>query len=598
MHAVLSRTLSLLGLFWSKLLVILRFLRKHLKVTIASSVVLLIAFAVYGITRPSKPVYVTAAALRGDLKQTVEAVGTVVSEKDLALQFPTLDVVAGVYVKEGDRVKAGQKLAALRSGTLAASVASASASVQSAKAALQALQEGSRPEDILIAEASVANKKASLEGAQQTLRNAEDGLKTAQEQLDALKREADTSLSGQVGTVGSIISQQLATSKTAIQAVQGVFSANDVNDAVVKGSPAGYDSLQANMQSMLVTISSLQMNSAPASYTDALQKLGQARSAVSNTTDIMNRAYDIVSTLQLTSYFTNTSKETNKTTIATQKSYVQTALSTMDSTTKSFQDASATYDTRISAQQAQIVSTQGVRDKAKADILTYQTSLQIDQAQLDLKKAGARQTDIDAARARVNQAQADLARAASQFHDTILIAPVDGLVTKVNVKVGEIRPSAEASVTMLGNSPYRIEMFLSEVDIPKVQLGMSGSVVLDAFRGMPFDLRVNEIDTASTDKDGVSKYRIKLDFTTVMENFKVGMTGDAEVVTGFRSDVVSVPLRSVVEKADGTKVVRILKDDGVNYDERSVDTGMEGEGGQLEVTGIKEGETVIVLIKQ
>ena len=595
---MIPRILVILSALWTRIKTTLRFLRRHLKATIATSVVLLIVLAVYGVTRPSKPVYVTAQAARGDLRQTVEAVGTVTSEKDLALQFPTLDVVAGVYVKEGDHVKAGDRLAALRSGSLSANVASASASVQSAQAALQALEEGTRPEDIAIAEASVANKRASLEAAQQTLKNAEDSLTTATAQLDILKREADISLAGQVGTAGSTISQQLSTSKTALLAIKGVFAANDVNDAVVKSLPTGYDTLQSNMESTLVDISGLQGTSNPTGYQDALQKLGRARLSVSSTADITTRAYDIVANLSLTSYFTNTSRETNKSTIATQKSYAQTALATIDAAIKSLQDASAAYDTKISAQQAQIVSGQGTRDKAKADILTYQTALQIEQANLDLKKAGARQTDLNAARARVKQAQAELARAASQLHDTVLIAPTDGVITKVNVKVGEIRPSVDPSVTMLGDSPYRVEMFVSEVDIPKVQVGMSGSVTLDAFRGTPFDLRVSEIDTAATDKDGVPKYRVKLDFAKVIDTLKVGMTGDADVITGFRKDVVSVPLRSVVEKSGGTKVVRVLKADGVTYDERSVETGMEGEGGQMEVSGINEGETVIVLIKQ
>lgn len=327
-------------------------------------------------------------------------------------------------------------------------------------------------------------------------------------------------------------------------------------------------------------------------------KLGRARVSVAATADIVSRAYDIISTLPLTTYFTNTSKETNKSTVATQKSYAQSALASIDTTVKSLQDASATYDTRISTQQAAIVTTQGTRDRAKSDILTYQTALQIEQAQLDLKKAPARQTDLDSARARVRQAQADLARASAQLRDTVLVAPVDGIITKVHVKTGEIRPSAEPSVTMLGDSPYRIEMFVSEVDIPRVVLGQTGSVTLDAFRSTPFPLRVSEIDTAATDKDGVPKYRVKLDFLAAPDTLKVGMTGDADVTTGERQDVISVPSRAVVEKEDGTSFVRILKPDGVNYDERPVQAGMEGEGGSLEVTGVDEGETVIVLIKQ
>ena len=47
------------------------------------------------------------------------------------------------------------------------------------------------------------------------------------------------------------------------------------------------------------------------------------------------------------------------------------------------------------------------------------------------------------------------------------------------------------------------------------------------------------------------------------------------------------------------KIVRVLaKVDDQKYEERVVTTGMEGEGGNIEVTGVKEGETVIVLIKQ
>ncbi len=576
-----------------------RFLRGHLKSTIAVLVILFIAWAVYAVTRPAQPVYVTDTAKRGDLKQAVEAVGTVVSEKDLALQFSSIDIVSKVLVKEGDKVKAGQRLASLRSGTLSASIASASANVQSAQAAFTALEQGSRPEDIAIVQAGVNNKRASLEVAQQTAASADANLKIAESQLTTLKNEADISLAGQVSAVGSTISQQLATAKTSVLAIRGVFNANDVSDAVVKSQPSGYDTLVMNMQMLENEISAAQASvGTPLNYQDALQRLQRARVLVSQSTDIANRSYDIVANLALTAYFTNTSRETNKTSIATQKSAVQSALATIDASAKSLQDASATYDTRIASQQASIVSLTGTRDRAKSDIITYQTSLAIDEAQLALKKAPARQTDIDAARARVRQAQADLARAAAQFGDTVLTAPVEGIITQVNVKVGEIRPSSEPSITMLGTSPYRIEMFVSEVDIPKVKLNQTGSITLDAFRNQPITLRVGSIDTAATDKDGVPKYRIKLDFLSPPEGLKVGMTGDAEVTTGERKDVVTVPLRSVIESASGSSAVRVLKEDGVSFDLRTVTTGMEGLGGDIEVGGITEGETVIVLIKQ
>lgn len=589
--------MSLLSRLWQPTKKILSFLRRHLKATIAVAVLLLIGSGVYALSRPVPPTYVTAVAVRGDLVQTVEAVGTVVSEKDLELQFPVTDIVSSVKVKEGDRVTTGQILATLRSGSLAASVASAAANVKSAKAQLTALIEGSRPEDIAISEASVANKRASLEAAKGSLLSAEENLKVEGQKLELLKREAGTGLAGDVATAGTTISQQLATAKTALTAIKGQFETIEVQDALVKNPGSAYDTWRAQRDKAETMISMLQSSAVQASdYQKALVNLEIARTAIWDAANISNQAYDIMSGIPTNSYFTIDVREARKATIATQKSNIQAALSAMESEIQGLRNSSAGYDTKIAAEQATVTALQGTRDRAKTDIQTYQTALQIEEAQLNLKKAPARQTDIDGAQARVAQAQADLARAAAQLSDTVMRAPVDGVITKVNVKVGQIRPSAEPSITMLGTSPYRIEMFVSEVDIPKVKLSQTGSIELDAFRGTAFPLRVGEIDTAPTDRDGVSKYRVKLDFTEAHEDLKIGMTGDAEIVTGERKDVISIPQRAVLEDESGSKTVRVMVDGAI--EERSVETGMDSASGNIEVTGIEEGETVIVLIKK
>lgn len=583
--------------FWSRIKIALRFLRRHLTATIVTLVVLLIAWTVYAVTRPSQPTLVTAEAVQGDLRQLVEAVGTVVSEKDLELQFPVLDVVSQVLVREGDTVKSGQRLATLRSGSLSASVASASASVQSAEAALRALEEGSRPEDIAIAEASLANRKASLDVAKQTLKNAEDGLVRAENELRALKSQADTALSSEVSTVASTISQRLTACNTAILVVRGDFNANEVQDSVVKYSPGQYNDLLVALNNASAKVSAAQSKSVY-DFQSALAALTEARNAALETANVVSQAYSLMSALPVTSYFTNTSKETHKSTIATQSSNVQSALTALETALKSLQDNSASYTTQIAVKESTVTSLKGTRDKAKTDISTYDTQVKIAEAELSLKRAPARQTDIDSARARVNQARAELARAASQLRDTVLTAPTDGIVTKVHIKVGEVRPSDKPSITLLGNSPYRVEMFVSEIDIPKVFVGMTGAIVLDAFRGQNIALRVGEIDQAPTDEEGVPKYRVKLDFLSPPENLKVGMTGDAEIVTGFKADVVSVPFRAIVEDAAGREIVRVLIPGTQNYAERQVTVGMEGEGGMTEVEGVQAGDTVVVLIKE
>ena len=169
------------------------------------------------------------------------------------------------------------------------------------------------------------------------------------------------------------------------------------------------------------------------------------------------------------------------------------------------------------------------------------------------------------------------------------------MITKVNVKKGEILPTGPA-ITMLGTTPYRIEIYVAEVDIPLIMVSQSGSIELDAFPGIDDALRVSEIDEAATDRDGVPKYRVKLDFALPRDELRVGMTGDSEIITGKRVNVLSVPRRAVVENENGEEMVRVLVNGEVS--EKPVTMGMEGSDGEVEVDGVEEGDVVVVLIKE
>lgn len=558
--------------------------------------VLLIGGIVSSVLSPVQPVYVTEAAELGSIEQTVEAVGTIISERDLQLQFPTSGIVSQVFVKEGDIVRAGQRLASLRAGNLAADVASASARVQQAEADYQLKVEGSRPEDIAISEAEVASKRASLETAKTSFKTSEEALETSQAKLDTLKQEALTSLIGYVTNVGSTVSKELTTTQNSLSGVRDVYSNNDIIEAVIQYGSAEYDTLMGLIRNAESTVTATYSSGSPADYTQALAALDKTKVAINQAMTVTNRGFDLVGKLQQTTNFTESDRQAYKSDLITLRNTLQTSLNSVDAEMKTLRDASANFSTRISAEEAAVVSARGSMERAQADIATYEASLRISEAQLQLKKAPVRKSDLDSAAASVRQARAALARASADYANTTLTAPINGRITKVAVKPGEFTP-VEAAVTMLGDSPFQVEMYVSEIDVPKLQTTQSGSVELDAFRGTNFQLRVSEVDTAATDRDGVPKYRVRLDFRYPHDELKIGMTGDARIVTGSVQNVVSVPLRAVLEADDGSSYVRILNEDGT-IEERTVVTGLEGEGGNIEVKGVEEGETVIVLEKK
>ncbi len=570
-------------------------LRNKWRLLIAAAILIPLGAIVSFALSPTQPEYLTEAAERGDLEQTVEAVGTVISERDLALQFPTSGIVAQVLVKEGDTVQAGQRLATLRAGNLAADVSAAAARLQQAEADLRAMKEGSRPEDIAVTEADVASKRAALETARTSLQTATDSYEKSQSKLELLLQQANINLAGDVTSAASAVLRELVVAQNALSEVKDVLSNNDVIDAIIKTESSDYSDITIQLNSATTAVSSALSKPSAATYDDALVSLESSRNLLNQTSTVVNRMLTILNDLPVIGTFTEEARQTYKGQLTPQRTAVQTSFNNLSTQTTSLRNASASYQTQIAAEESAVISAKGSMDKATSDIATYEASLRIAEAQLQLKKAPARQTDIDARVAAVNQARASLARASADYGNTILTAPIAGRITKVNVKTGEFTP-AGAAVTMLGNSPYRIEMFVSEVDVPKVKTTQSGSIELDAFRGTNFQLRVSEIDPAATDRDGVPKYRVKLDYVYPHDELKIGMTGDAVIVTGVKKDVISVPLRAVLERDDGTQYVRVIGEDGT-IEEKTVSTGLEGESGSVEVTGIEEGENVIVLEK-
>jgi len=578
------------------------FLKRHwLKILILLIVGLPAVGIAFFIFTPAQPEYVTADAVRGDLVQTVEAVGEVISEKDLELKFPVSGIVANVFVKEGDIVEAGEKLAELRSSTQAADVASARASLLASQAELQLMLEGTRPEEIRISEAEVQNKRSSLASAQEALKTAESKLKSAQQKLDATKKEVNISLAGTVANAGSTISKELSTDQTSLNVLKDVLANLDVQNYIVLSQPAEYYQMKQKQDTTAAELSSiLSRNLYFSDYQTALQSLIEARNAASKAAEVLRTGYDFIANMPVTGSFTSAERETLKNTVAIERTDTETALTNLSSAIKSLQDASAGFDTTLASEEANLVAAQTARDQALADINTYQTALTVAEESLKLKQAGTRPADIDAARARVAQAAASLQSATANFEDTILYAPIDAKITKVNLKPGEFTPGqfseTDAAMTILGTTPYRIEMHASEIDIPKVHLSQSGSIELDAFPGVDYALRVSEIDPAATIVDGVAKYRLVLDFVYPHEEFKIGMTGDTQIISDSRIDVVMIPGRAVIENNEGQEIVRILNNKKV--EERPVVTGLENDTDIEVVSGVEEGETVVVLIKE
>lgn len=111
-----------------------------------------------------------------NFEQQVSVSGTVIATKDVDLGFTANGRVSGVYANVGQRVSAGTVLAQMENGDL-------SAALEQAKADLDSLLSGTRPEEIAVAKASVDSAESSLINAIQSAYTTAD---------DAVRNRADS----------------------------------------------------------------------------------------------------------------------------------------------------------------------------------------------------------------------------------------------------------------------------------------------------------------------------------------------------------------------------------------------------------------------
>jgi multidrug resistance efflux pump len=187
------------------------------------------------------------------------------------------------------------------------------------------------------------------------------------------------------------------------------------------------------------------------------------------------------------------------------------------------QATQAGYDA-AKARVAQVYSSQGddLRSaQARLNIALGQRDME--QARLNLLKAGSRPEEIDAAQARVAQAQAAL-------DETVLLAPFDGMITEMTAHAGEIVSPGPRIASLADLTQWQVETDdLSEVDVVRVPPGAEVNITVDALPGVTLKGQVTSIVPRSIVKRGDVTYTVKVAISNPDPKLKWGMTAFVDI---------------------------------------------------------------------
>ncbi len=251
-----------------------------------------------------------------------------------------------------------------------------------------------------------------------------------------------------------------------------------------------------------------------------------------------------------------------------------------------------------------------IPNKNASDYLTnynaYQAALSHQQstieqrtAELALKRAKARGSDIDLAKADITSAEGQVQAAQSKYEDTILRAPADGTITNIDIKLGELSEAQKPIITLQDVSNLYVEAKINESSIANIKLDQKVSMTFDAFGpSLKFDGSVVHVDPGATTTDGIVNYKIKASISAIDKGIRSGMNADISIITAEKSHVIVIPKAALTVKDSKVYVNVITDKKSKEYKEQEIQTGLTGDGNLIEVkSGLSDGADIAIISK-
>jgi HlyD family secretion protein len=227
---------------------------------------------------------------------------------------------------------------------------------------------------------------------------------------------------------------------------------------------------------------------------------------------------------------------------------------------------------------------------------------------VELRKGGASSDQAhDAARARFESAQAEVARAqaaldtlGTQLSYATVTAPLAGRVLDVPVEIGSAVSPVEAVnggtllLSLAGTDRLFLEGLVDENEVARVRLGQEARLRTEAFSERSFRGQVSEIAPLGQRVQNVTYFEIKIEITDPdSQLLRPRMSGDADIVTEVVSDALLVPETAL--RYQGERIfVEAAQPGERDALERDVEIGIV-DGSHVQVLrGISEGDVVRV----
>jgi RND family efflux transporter MFP subunit len=518
----------------------------------------------------SKLPYSFVKVTQGDIIRQIKLTGSVKAATDVQLSFSLPGKVNSVSVKAGDKVKAGQVIAELEKNNINADYQAASAQVIQAQANLAAQQfkkqdmlNGAKSEDVAVSQTQVASAQKGLTDAETTLSNVQS---QSDASLESLYAKIDNSLADSYNKSNDVV----------FHLTDGMFAdSKSSNPKLAFATPLNGQAEYAAETGRAAAVNAVAkldadrkaMKSDYSNYAEVFSSVDADLAVIASYLDGLNNALN----------YSTASNYFSQSAIDGDKSVVNGAITEINSSSSGLDALKQSVDLQIKVNKNNIFSAQAGVDQA-------QNGLNLANGQLTLKKSGSTAEELAMQDEAIKQASgalaaaaANVAKARAELNDATIVAPIDGVITSVNLEKGETVGAGVPVIGLQSSGKFQVETYLPEIYVGEVKVGDEAKVTFDAYgQDRNFSAKVLSIDPAAQLNDNTLAYRTLLQFDQDGD-IKTGLTANINITVANDKNVLSVPESSIIKNDDKSLVIL------ASGEKREVTVGKTGGNGQIEI---------------
>jgi RND family efflux transporter MFP subunit len=195
-------------------------------------------------------------------------------------------------------------------------------------------------------------------------------------------------------------------------------------------------------------------------------------------------------------------------------------------------------------------------------------------------------------------AEENLKQSKQELMKTEILAPFDGTVVDIGVKENDqlsaFDYSSKTAVYLVDTHTVKLEGVVDEVDIYKVQVGQVAIVTADALPGVELNGKVTFISPFGNQTTGVVEFPVTISLDITETELKGGLTATADIIIAEHKDILMVPNRSIKGSAANYWVDVVTDEKKLTTEKRPVVVGVQNEQFTEIMSGLSQGEKVIV----